>query len=69
MPQFFWITISVTRLGALLDFGQLLQPLASINLPKVSKSLIFLVKSFLDNFYRLLAIFFLVTLIIIPKLC
>ena len=57
----------VTRLGDLLDFGQ---QLVCPNLPhsleifvKVSKSVIFLVKSFLGNFYRHLAIFFvLVTL-------
>ena len=36
------ITTSVTRLGDLLDFGQLLKPLATINLPKSS--------TFLDNF-------------------
>ena len=51
---------SVTRLGNLLDFGQ-------FNFPKiptflgifgnVSKSIIFLVKSFLGHFYRHLAIF------------
>ena len=39
---------NVTRLGDLLDFGQVLN---------VSKSIIFLVKSFLVNFYRNLAIF------------
>ena len=59
--------ISVTRLGDLLDFGNFLKPLAAINLPKsptflgnfvkVSKSIIFQVKSFLGNFYRHLAIF------------
>ena len=48
-------------------FGNFLKPLATINLPKsltflgifvkVSKSLIFLVKSFLGNFSRHLAIF------------
>ena len=52
---------SVNRLGDLLDFGQLLKPLATINLPKSPtflgnfckgvKILIFLVKSFLGNFY------------------
>ena len=46
--------------------GNFLKPLATINLPKspsvkVSKSFIFLVKSFLVNFYGLLR-FFLVTL-------
>ena len=57
-------TASVTRLGNLLDFGQLLKPLVTINLPKsptflgnfvkVSKSLIFLVKSFLGNFLQVI---------------
>ena len=61
------ILSSVTRLGDLLDFRQLLKPLATINLSKsptflgnfckVSKSIIFLVKSFLGNFNRHLAIF------------
>ena len=60
---------SVTRLGDLLDFGQLFKAfgkqLLCPNLPhskailvKVSKSLIFQVKSFLGNFNRHLAIFF-----------
>ena len=59
---------SVTRLGDLLDFGQLLKPLGTINLPKSPtflgncckgvKSIIFLVESFLGNFYGHLAIFF-----------
>ena len=59
---------SVTRVGDLLDFGPLLQPLATIYLPKSPtflgnfckgvKILSFLVKSFLANFYTLLAIFF-----------
>ena len=56
--------LSVTRLDDLLDFGQLLKPLATINLPKfltffvqVSKGVIFLLKSFLGNFYRHFAIF------------
>ena len=58
---------SMTRLGDLLDFGQVLKPLAAINLPKsptflgifvkVSKSIIFLVTSFFGNFYRHLAKF------------
>ena len=58
---------SVTRLGDFLHFGNFFKPLATINLPKsltflgnflkVSKSIIFLVKSFLGNFYRYLAIF------------
>ena len=61
--------ISVTRLGGLLDFGQLFKAfgnnLICQNLPhsqaiyvKVSKSLIFLVKSFLGHFYRHLATFY-----------
>ena len=54
--------------GDLLDFGKFLKPLATLNLPKsptflgifvkVSKSIIFLVKQFLGDFYRHLAIFF-----------
>ena len=61
------LPISVTRLGDLLDFGQVLKPLAKINLTesplfvgnfsKMSKFIIFLVKSSLGNFYRYLAIF------------
>ena len=57
----------MTRSGDLLDFGQLFKSLATINLQnrphskaifvKVLKSIIFLVKSFLGNFYRNLAIF------------
>ena len=53
--------------------GNFLKPLATINLPKSttflglivkgSKSIIFLVKSFLGNFYSHLVIFFLVTLV------
>ena len=56
----------VTRLGDLLD--NFLKPLATMNLSKslaflgifvkMLKSVIFLVKSFLGNFYRHLAIFF-----------
>ena len=60
---------SVTRLGDLLDFGQLFkilwQQLVCPNLPhsqvifvKVLKSLIFLVKSFLGTFYTHLATFY-----------
>ena len=60
---------SKTRLGDLLDFWatfqSIWQQLFCPNLPqskeffvKVSKSLIFLLKSFLGNFYRHLAIFF-----------
>ena len=48
----FFIMISVTRLGNLFDFGQLFEAFV-----KVSKSIIFLVKSFLGNIYRHLAIF------------
>ena len=60
------VRYSVTRLGNILDFGQLLKPLAPINLPQSSPFLsnyckgvkiIFLVKPFLGNFYRHLAIF------------
>ena len=61
------VPFSVTRLGDLLDFGQVLKPLATINLPysptflgifvKVTKSFIFPVKYFLGNFYGILAIF------------
>ena len=58
----------MTRLGDLLEFEHVLKPLATINFAKcstflgnfcigVSKSIIFLVKSFLGNFYRHLAIF------------
>ena len=60
--------ISVTRSGDLLDFGQLFKPLATINLPRFAtflgnvckgvKIYHFLLKSFLGNFYRHLAIFF-----------
>ena len=59
---------SVTRLGDLLDFGQLFKAygnnlFAQISqilrqfFAKVSKALIFLVKSFLGNFYRHLALY------------
>ena len=59
---------SVTRLGNLLDFGQLFKAFGHNYFAqifhilrqffvKVSKSLIFLVKSFLGNFYKILAIF------------
>ena len=61
------VVISVTRSGDLLDFGHFLKPLATINMPKSSqfsgtfckgvKIYDFLVKSFLGNFYRHLAIF------------
>ena len=57
----------MTRLGDLLDFGQVLKPLATINLPKSPifldnfckgvKIYLFLAKSFLGNCYRHLAIF------------
>ena len=60
---------SVTKLGNLWRFGQLLKaPVATIIFPrsptfkaifvKGSKSFIFLVKSFLGNFYRTLATFY-----------
>ena len=42
-------TTSVTRLGDLLDFGQLLKPLATINLSKSS--------TFLGNFCKCLKIY------------
>ena len=57
----------MTRLGELLDFGKVLKAFAIINLSKsptflgnfcqVSKFFIFLMKSFLGNFYRHLVIF------------
>ena len=57
----------MNRLGDLLHFGQLLKPEAAIAFPKlplflgnilkVSKSFIFLVKSFFGNFNRHLATF------------
>ena len=64
----FYIVASVTRLGNLLDSGQLFQSLwQQLNCPnlphsyailvKVSNSIIFLVKSILGNFYRHLVIF------------
>ena len=59
---------SVTRLGNLLDFGQVLKPLATINLPKSPtflgnfckgvKNYHFSNENILGNFYRHLAIFF-----------
>ena len=60
---------SVTRLGALLHFGQLFKACGNnyfvqivshyeAIFVKVSKSFIFLVKSFLGNFYRHLATFY-----------
>ena len=65
---FYWFVTSVTRLGDLLDFGQVLKAFGNNQFAKishilsqffvrVSKSIIFLVKSFLGNFYRHLAIF------------
>ena len=61
------VVISVTRSGDLLDFGHFLKPLATINMPKSSqfsgnfckgvKIYDFLVKPFLGNVYRHLAIF------------
>ena len=60
-----WYASSATILGDLLDFGQLFKALICPNLShswgifvKVSKSFIFLVKSFLGNFNRFFAIFF-----------
>ena len=60
--------ISVTRMGDLLHFGQLCKACGNIFLPKlptflvifgkVSKSFIFLLKSFLGNFCRHLATFY-----------
>ena len=48
------IHIQCDQMGRFIDFGQILKPMARINLPKsptvlgkVSKSIIFLVKSFL----------------------
>ena len=63
-----FVSVSVTRLGDLLDFGQVLKAFGNNQFAKishilsqffvrVSKSIIFLVKSFLGNFYRHLAIF------------
>ena len=59
------VSISVARLGNLLDFGQLFKAFGNINLPKSPtflgnfckcvKSIIFPVKSFLGNFNRHLA--------------
>ena len=60
---------SVTRLGDLLDFSLWQQLICPNRLHswaifvKMSKSIIFLVKSCLGNFYRHLTIFFLVTLV------
>ena len=65
-----WVEASsVTRLDNLLDFGQHFKAFGNILFAqiylhshsifvKVSKSLIFLVKSFLGNFYKHLAIFY-----------
>jgi len=63
-----YVAISVTRLGDFLDFGQLFKALSNNEFAQishilrhffveVSKSIIFLVKSFLGNFDRHLAIF------------
>ena len=62
------IRTSVTRLGDLLDFGQLFKPLATINLPKSltflgnfcvgDKIYHFSSEIIFGNFYRHLAIFF-----------
>ena len=58
------LAYSVTRLGDLLDFGQLFKAFGNnyfaqiLNIfVKMPKSIIFEVKSFLVNFYRNLAIF------------
>ena len=62
-------TASVTRFGDLLDFGEVFKVFGNNYFAKnllhsyaifvkVSKSLIFVVKSFLGNSYRHLAIFF-----------
>ena len=61
------VSTSVTRLGDLLDFGQRLKPLATIDLPKFStflgnfckgvKIYHFSSEIILGNFYRHLAIF------------
>ena len=54
------VAFSVTRLGDLLDFGQLCKAFGNNSYAifvKASKSFIFLVKPFLSNFYRHLANF------------
>ena len=63
--EIFWKTTSVTILGDFLHFGQLYKVCGNNYLAqnkaiyvKVSKSLIFLMKSFLGNFYRHLATFY-----------
>ena len=64
-----WFLVSVTRLGDLLDFGQLFKAFGNIYFAQISHTLrqflqrcqnlsFFLVKSVLGNFYRHLAIFF-----------
>ena len=57
----FWFTISVTRLSDFLHFGKVFKAIGNnyfIQIfEKVSKSFILLVKSYLGNFYRDLAIF------------
>ena len=64
-----FIMISVTRLGDLLQFGQLFKGCGNNYFPqiahifrkifvKVSKSFVFLVNTFLGNFYRHLATFY-----------
>ena len=67
VPSMYLLT-SVTRLGDLWDFGQLFKAFGNNSIAqishilrqffKVSKPIIFLVKSFLGKFYRHLAIFF-----------
>ena len=65
----FSLVSSVTRLGDFLEFGQLFKAFGNNLFPQIShilrqflwrclKSIIFLVKSFLGNFYRHLAILF-----------
>ena len=51
---------SVTRLGELLDFGQLLKPLATINLPKSP--------TFLGNFCKVVKIYHISSEIIFGQL-
>ena len=62
----FVVVSNVTKLGDLLDFGPLFKAFHKILFAQIShilmqflsKSIIFLVKLFLGNFYRHLAIFF-----------
>ena len=59
MPQFVHsVEDSVTRFGNLLDFGQVFKAFGNNKFAQIShKFSSFLVKSFLGNFYRHLAIF------------